>query len=185
MKGGRPPHSLFMDVPLTPLGLSSQQTGNLPYICNIFQSLYHLYRLFPVFKWYWISRVIAAVSEFVNHIFKSQWVIKTARYGIHAFGVCFTIFGLDVHNSGFGSGNVNELRAKLWNNFLSYPPLQKTTGLPVDECANAVCATARCRPKTEADNRVVAEGEDGLASTQFRFDTPPLAVGSFIIEGQR
>lgn len=33
--------------------------------------------------------------------------------------------------------------------------------MPVDECANAVCATARCRPKTEADNRVVAEGEDG------------------------
>jgi hypothetical protein len=42
-----------------------------------------------------------------------------------------------------------------------YPPSQKTTGLPVDECANALCATARCRPEAEADNRGVAEGEDG------------------------
>jgi len=42
-----------------------------------------------------------------------------------------------------------------------YPPSQKTTGLPMDECTNAVCATARCRPNTEANNRVVAEGEDG------------------------
>jgi hypothetical protein len=40
-----------------------------------------------------------------------------------------------------------------------YPPSQKTTGLPVDECANNQYATARCRPEAEADNRVV--GEDG------------------------
>ena len=31
----------------------------------------------------------------------------------------------------------------------------------MDECANDRYATARCRPKAEADNRVVAEGEDG------------------------
>ncbi|MBW2566455.1 MAG: hypothetical protein JRE24_06150, partial [Deltaproteobacteria bacterium] len=37
-----------------------------------------------------------------------------------------------------------------------YPPSQKTTGLPVDECANNQYATARCRPEAEADNRVVA-----------------------------
>jgi DnaJ-class molecular chaperone len=42
-----------------------------------------------------------------------------------------------------------------------YPPSQKTTGLAVDECANDVYATARCRPEAEADNRVQAEGEDG------------------------
>jgi len=42
-----------------------------------------------------------------------------------------------------------------------YPPSQKTMGLSVDECANAVCATARCRPKTEVDYLVVAETEDG------------------------
>jgi len=45
-----------------------------------------------------------------------------------------------------------------------YPPSQKTTGLPVDECANNEYATARCRPEAEADNRVVAEGEDGYFS---------------------
>ena len=45
-----------------------------------------------------------------------------------------------------------------------YPPSQKTTGLPVDECANNQYATARCRPEAEADNRVVAEGEDGYFS---------------------
>jgi len=28
-----------------------------------------------------------------------------------------------------------------------YLPSQKTTGLSVDECANAVCATAGCRPE--------------------------------------
>ena len=43
-----------------------------------------------------------------------------------------------------------------------YPPSQKTTGLPVDECANNQYATARCRPEAEADNRVVAE--DGYFS---------------------
>jgi hypothetical protein len=43
----------------------------------------------------------------------------------------------------------------------SYPPSQRTTGLTVDECANNQYATARCRPEAEADNRVVAEGEDG------------------------
>ncbi len=37
-------------------------------------------------------------------------------------------------------------------------------GLPVDECANNQYATARCRPEAEADNRVVAEGEDGYFS---------------------
>ena len=42
-----------------------------------------------------------------------------------------------------------------------YPPLQKTTGLPVDECTNDQYATARCRPEAEADNRVIAEGEEG------------------------
>jgi len=46
----------------------------------------------------------------------------------------------------------------------SYPPSQKTTGLPVDECANNQYATARCRPEAESDNRVVAEGEDGYFS---------------------
>ena len=45
-----------------------------------------------------------------------------------------------------------------------YQPSQKTTGLPVDECANNQYATARCRPEAEADNRVVAEGEDGYFS---------------------
>ena len=53
--------------------------------------------------------------------------------------------------------------------FPLYPPSQKTTGLPVDECENdspigvegRLCATARCRPEAVADNRVVAEGEDG------------------------
>ncbi|MBW2174078.1 MAG: hypothetical protein JRF64_05435 [Deltaproteobacteria bacterium] len=34
----------------------------------------------------------------------------------------------------------------------------------MDECANNQCATARCRPEAEADNRVVAEGEDGYFS---------------------
>jgi len=34
----------------------------------------------------------------------------------------------------------------------------------VDECANNQYATARCRPEAEADNRVVAEGEDGYFS---------------------
>ncbi len=32
------------------------------------------------------------------------------------------------------------------------------------ECANNKYATARCRPEAEADNRVVAEGEDGYFS---------------------
>ena len=53
-----------------------------------------------------------------------------------------------------------------------YPPSQKTTGLPVDECANNQYATARCRPEAEADNRVVAEGEDGYFS-----GTTGLSVG--------
>ena len=34
-------------------------------------------------------------------------------------------------------------------------------GLPMDECPKISCASARCRPEAEADNRVVAEGEDG------------------------
>jgi hypothetical protein len=54
--------------------------------------------------------------------------------------------------------------AILWKVNLFYPPSQKTTGLPVDECANNQYATARCRPEAEADNRVVAEGEDGYFS---------------------
>ena len=34
--------------------------------------------------------------------------------------------------------------------------------MPVDECKkNKLIATARCHPKDKADNRVVAEGEDG------------------------
>jgi len=45
-----------------------------------------------------------------------------------------------------------------------YPPSHKTTGLPVDECANNQYATARCRSEAEGDNRVVAEGEDGYFS---------------------
>jgi hypothetical protein len=51
----------------------------------------------------------------------------------------------------------------------SYPSSQKTTGLPLDEyendCPNGIedkqYATARCRPIVVADNRVVAEDEDG------------------------
>jgi len=47
-----------------------------------------------------------------------------------------------------------------------YPPSQKTTGFPVDECLNNSpigvegmdYATARCRTQAEADNRVEAEG---------------------------
>ena len=54
-----------------------------------------------------------------------------------------------------------------------YPPSQETMGLselaeiptnlggPLNECENDPCATARCRPEVVADNRVVAEGEDG------------------------
>ncbi|MBW2567244.1 MAG: hypothetical protein JRE24_10325 [Deltaproteobacteria bacterium] len=34
----------------------------------------------------------------------------------------------------------------------------------MDECANNQYATARCRPEAEADNRVVAEDEDGYFS---------------------
>ncbi|MBW1769818.1 MAG: hypothetical protein JRJ17_01385 [Deltaproteobacteria bacterium] len=34
----------------------------------------------------------------------------------------------------------------------------------MDECANNQYATARCRPEAEADNRVVAESEDGYFS---------------------
>ncbi|MBW2566822.1 MAG: hypothetical protein JRE24_08070 [Deltaproteobacteria bacterium] len=34
----------------------------------------------------------------------------------------------------------------------------------MDECADNQYATARCRPEAEADNRVVAEGEDGYFS---------------------
>jgi hypothetical protein len=41
-----------------------------------------------------------------------------------------------------------------------YPRSRKTTGLPVNECAHARHATARCRVQARADNRVVAEGED-------------------------
>ena len=47
---------------------------------------------------------------------------------------------------------------------LFYPPSQKTTGLPVDECVNACYAPARCRPAAEADNRVEAgPSKDWLA----------------------
>jgi hypothetical protein len=60
-----------------------------------------------------------------------------------------------------------------------YPPSQKTTGLPVDECANNQYATARCRPEAEADNRVVAEGEDGYFS-----GTTGLPVGLHRNSGQ-
>jgi hypothetical protein len=49
------------------------------------------------------------------------------------------------------------------DSFSFYPPSQKTTGMPVDECKKIakLFATARCHPKDKADNRVVAEGEDG------------------------
>jgi hypothetical protein len=40
-----------------------------------------------------------------------------------------------------------------------YPPSQNTTGMPVDECA--ICFGAMFAPKTKADNRGVASGEDG------------------------
>ena len=47
-----------------------------------------------------------------------------------------------------------------------YPPSQKTTGLPVDECANARYAPARCRPEAEADKRGEAcPSIDGQAKT--------------------
>jgi hypothetical protein len=46
-----------------------------------------------------------------------------------------------------------------------YPPSQKATGLLVDECASNCSASARCRPKAEADNRVAAKGEDGYFGT--------------------
>ena len=39
----------------------------------------------------------------------------------------------------------------------------------MDECANNQYATARCRPEAEADNRVVAEGEDGYFSGDHGF----------------
>ena len=42
----------------------------------------------------------------------------------------------------------------------------------MDESANNQYATARCRPEAEADNRVVAEGEDGYFS-----ETTGLPVG--------
>ena len=50
-----------------------------------------------------------------------------------------------------------------------YPPSQKTTGSPVDECSNDSTigveamdyATARCHTQADADSRVEAEGEDG------------------------
>ena len=42
-----------------------------------------------------------------------------------------------------------------------YPPSQNTTGMPVDECTDISKASARCHPKDRADNRGVAEGEDG------------------------
>jgi len=45
---------------------------------------------------------------------------------------------------------------------LLYPPSLNTTDMPVVECKRIkLIATARCYPKDEADNRVVAEGEDG------------------------
>ena len=61
---------------------------------------------------------------------------------------------------------------------LIYPPSQKTMGLPVDECAN-VNATTRCRPKIMADNRVVAEGEDGYFN-----GTKGLPVGLHYSDGK-
>jgi len=52
--------------------------------------------------------------------------------------------------------------------------------LPVDECANNQYATARCRPEAEADNRVVAEGEDGYFS-----GTTGLPVGLHPLSSQQ
>ena len=48
----------------------------------------------------------------------------------------------------------------------------------MDECANDRYATARCRPEAEADNRVVAEGEDG-----YYHGTTGLPVGLHLLEG--
>jgi hypothetical protein len=58
-----------------------------------------------------------------------------------------------------------------------YPPPQKDTGLPLDECVSNCFATARCRPKAEVDNRVVAEGEDGCFG-----GTTGLPVGLHFLE---
>jgi hypothetical protein len=41
-----------------------------------------------------------------------------------------------------------------------YPPLQKTTGLPVDKCISFLCFGAMSF-RNKADHRGVAEGEDG------------------------
>jgi len=70
-----------------------------------------------------------------------------------------------------GCREVTGLKEALCLSF--YPPSHKTTGLPVDEFANNQYATARCRLEAEADNRVVAEGEDGYFS-----GTTGLPVGS-------
>jgi hypothetical protein len=42
---------------------------------------------------------------------------------------------------------------------LFYPPSQKTTGLPVDECM--FFGFGAMSPQSVADNRGVAKGEDG------------------------
>jgi hypothetical protein len=59
-------------------------------------------------------------------------------------------------------------------------------GLPVDECAN-VNARARCRPKVMADNRVVAEGEDGYfnMTTGLPVGLHMLCVSFFIFKLQQ
>ena len=48
------------------------------------------------------------------------------------------------------------------------------------ECANDRYATARCRPEAEADNRVVAEGEDG-----YYHGTTGLPVGLHLMVSQK
>ncbi|MBW2174940.1 MAG: hypothetical protein JRF64_10020 [Deltaproteobacteria bacterium] len=49
----------------------------------------------------------------------------------------------------------------------------------MDECANNQYATARCCPESEADNRVVAEGEDGYFS-----GTTGLPVGLHMLRNE-
>ena len=58
---------------------------------------------------------------------------------------------------------------------------QKTMGMPVVECKqNKLIATARCHPKEKADNRGVAEGEDGYFN-----GTTDLPVGIHIDRSEK
>jgi hypothetical protein len=53
-------------------------------------------------------------------------------------------------------------------------------GLPVDEYLSKCSATARCRPKAEVDNRVVAQGKGGC----YR-GTAGLPVGSIYPDAEK